>query len=142
MLNHIWNLFTKAGSLWVVWIETNWLKGRSLWQISIPTCSWSWKKLLQIRDIAKKFIRFQAGDGCKIFLCLDHWHPAWCLLGKFRYRAVYDSSYHINSKLSSVIQNGDWYWPSARSDSIVEIQSKLPDVMPGGEDKPISDSRN
>jgi hypothetical protein len=31
MLNHIWSLFTKAGSLWVAWIEANWLKGRSLW---------------------------------------------------------------------------------------------------------------
>jgi hypothetical protein len=49
MLNHIWNLFSKAGSLWVAWVEANWLKGRSLWQISIPqACSWSWKKILKL----------------------------------------------------------------------------------------------
>ncbi|XP_062155223.1 uncharacterized protein LOC133863288 [Alnus glutinosa] len=28
MLNHIWNLFTKAGSLWVAWINVNRFKGR------------------------------------------------------------------------------------------------------------------
>jgi len=49
MLNHIWNLFTKAGSLWVAWIESNSLKGRSLLQVSIPvSCSWSWKKILKL----------------------------------------------------------------------------------------------
>jgi hypothetical protein len=30
MLNHIWNIFAKAGSLWVAWVEANWAKGRSL----------------------------------------------------------------------------------------------------------------
>jgi hypothetical protein len=62
MLNHIWSLFTKASSLWVAWVEANWLKGRSLWQIPIPqACSWSWNKLLKLEDIAKSFIRFLCG---------------------------------------------------------------------------------
>jgi len=26
MLNHIWSLFAKAGSLWVAWVESTWLK--------------------------------------------------------------------------------------------------------------------
>jgi hypothetical protein len=29
MLNHIWNLFSKAGSLWVAWTKANWLNGRN-----------------------------------------------------------------------------------------------------------------
>jgi len=58
ILNHIWNLFAKAGSLWVAWVN-----------IPIPkSCSWSLKKILKFRDIAKKFIRFKVGDGSKIFL--------------------------------------------------------------------------
>jgi hypothetical protein len=53
MLNHIWSLFTRAGSLWVAWVETTWLKGRSFWHIPIPsTCSWSWKNLLKLREFA------------------------------------------------------------------------------------------
>jgi hypothetical protein len=36
MLNHIWNLIAQAGSLWVAWVEDNWLKGRSFWRVSIP----------------------------------------------------------------------------------------------------------
>jgi hypothetical protein len=69
ILNHIWNLFAKAGSLWVAWVNINWLKGRSVWQIPIPkACSWSLKKILKLRDIAKKFIWFKVGNGSKIFL--------------------------------------------------------------------------
>jgi hypothetical protein len=50
MLGHIWNLFTKVGSLRVAWIKANWLKGRSLWLVSIPVSdSWSWKKILKLR---------------------------------------------------------------------------------------------
>jgi hypothetical protein len=75
-INLIWNLFAQAGSLWVAWVEVNWLRGKSFWQISNPkVCSWSWKKLLKLRDIAKKFIRFKIGDGNRTFLWLDNWHP-------------------------------------------------------------------
>jgi hypothetical protein len=73
MSNHIRSLFTKAGSLWLAWVESTRLKGRSFWQIPIPkACSWSWKKLLQLRDIAKSFIRFKVGSGRNIFLWFDH----------------------------------------------------------------------
>jgi hypothetical protein len=62
MLNQIWTLFTKAGSLWVAWIKIKWLKGKSLRQVSIPKdCSWSWKKLLKLRNDAKKFMSFKIG---------------------------------------------------------------------------------
>jgi hypothetical protein len=30
MLKHIWNLFAQVGSLWVAWVEKNWLKGEEL----------------------------------------------------------------------------------------------------------------
>jgi hypothetical protein len=73
MINHIWNLFSKAGSLWVALIEANRLKGRSFWTLSIPSsCSWSWKKLLKLQDLAKGFIKFQVGSGSQVFLWLDH----------------------------------------------------------------------
>lgn len=29
MLKHIWSLFAQAGSIWVAWVEENWLKGKS-----------------------------------------------------------------------------------------------------------------
>jgi hypothetical protein len=68
MLRHIWNLFARAGSLWVAWVKLHLLKGKSFWQGKIPqVCSWSWMKLLKLRIIAKQFILFKVGYGENIF---------------------------------------------------------------------------
>jgi hypothetical protein len=99
------------------------------------------KKILKLRDIAKKFIRFTVGDGSKIFLWFDHWHPSGYLVDTFGYRVVYDSGFSLESKLSSIILHGEWFWPSARSDGLVDIQIQLPKIGLGGIDTPIWDSR-
>jgi hypothetical protein len=43
----------------------------------------------------------------------------------------------VEAKLSTVIRNGDWFWRPARSDALVEIQSKLAEVRFGVGDQPI-----
>jgi hypothetical protein len=138
MLRHIWNLFSRAGSLWVAWVKENWLRGRSFWQIPIPqSCSWCWKQLLKLRNLAKRFLSFKVGDGRNIFLWLDVWHPDGCLLDSYGPRVIYDAGSSLNAKLSTIIRNGDWFWPFARSDKIVELQSKLSEVVIGEVDQPI-----
>jgi hypothetical protein len=80
MMSHIWSLFTQAGSLWVAWVETIWLKGRSFWYIPIPSsCSWSRRKLLKLRELAKQLISFNIGKVSRVFL--------WCVIGILK--AVY-----------------------------------------------------
>jgi hypothetical protein len=49
------------------------------------------------------------------------------MLDSFGSMVVYDSGFPLESK-SSIILNGDWFWSSARSDAMVEIQSKLPEI--------------
>ena len=95
-----------------------------------------------MRDIAKRFLRFEVGDGENIHLWLDLWHPSGILIEKFGYKAVYDAQSSIEDKLSSVIHNGDWFWRPARSEALVEIQAKLYDISLGPCDKPVwTDSR-
>jgi hypothetical protein len=143
MLKHIWSLFAQAGSLWVAWVDKNWLKGRSFWEISIPkSCSWSWKQLLKLRDIAKEFLRFKVGDGTQIFLWLDCWHPDGYLMDRYGFRPVYDAGSCIDAKLSSIIKRGEWHWPYARSDLLVHIQSQLSLVTIGLDDQVIWKAKN
>ncbi|XP_062145358.1 uncharacterized protein LOC133852602 [Alnus glutinosa] len=138
MLIRIWNLFAKAECLWVAWVDEVWLKGKSLWQIPIPqTCSWSWRKILKLRPIARSLLSFKVGDGSKIFLWYDTWHLAGCLIDRYGYRVVYDAGFSIGPKLSSIIRNGEWYWKSVRSNSLAEIQSRLPKILIGSEDIPV-----
>jgi hypothetical protein len=93
--------------------------------------------LLKLRHLAKDFIKFEVGDGHRIHLWVDNWHPSGILFEKFGPRAVYDAQSHKDAKLSSVLSNGSWRWRPARSDALVEIQSRLPEISIGDHDKPI-----
>ncbi|XP_059442158.1 uncharacterized protein LOC132174537 [Corylus avellana] len=94
-------------------------------------------ELLNLRDIAKKFLRFEVGNRENIYLWLDLWHPAEILIEKYGYRAVYDAQSREEAKLSSVIHNGSWFWKPARSDDLVDIQASLLEISLWPIDKPI-----
>jgi hypothetical protein len=66
-----------------------------------------------------------------VFLWLDEWHPPGYLLDRYGYWIEYDSSLPLNAKLAAIIKDGDWFWTSARSDALVEIQSQLHEVNLG-----------
>jgi hypothetical protein len=138
MLRHIWSIFARSGSLWVAWVQEYLLRGKSFWSIKIPqNCSWSWRKLLKLRNIAKAFIRFEVGDGTKIHMWLDSWHPAGYLLDTYGHRVIYDAQSSLNAHLSSVLVNGQWSWRPARSEALVEIQCRIPEIVLGNSDKAI-----
>ena len=69
ILQKIWAIITKAGSLWIAWIEIYVLKGRSIWEVpNTQANSWNWKKLLQLRDLASRFIEVKNGAEVWKFL--------------------------------------------------------------------------
>jgi hypothetical protein len=137
MMRHIWSLFMRAGSLWVAWVHAVLLKGRSFWQVSIPQiCSWSWRKLLKLRDEARNFLSFSVGTGQNIHLWFDAWHPDGVLYEKYGHRVIYDAHSKLEARLDSVIIDGHWNWRPARSDQLVNIQSKLSLVPLGEMDMP------
>jgi hypothetical protein len=138
MLRHVWSLFARSGSIWVAWVRENFLKRRSFWSVGIPqSCSWSWRKILKLRDVAKRFLKFEVGSGENIHMWLDSWHPAGIFLETYGQRVVYDAHSSMEAKLSSVIVNGDWYWKPARSEALVEIQARLPELSSDLHDKVI-----
>jgi hypothetical protein len=96
--------------------------------------------LLKLHDVAKTFLHFKVGDGSRIFFWHDKWHPACYLLDHYCPQTVHDSRINIDSKLSTIIKDGDW--PYARSNSLVEIQCRLPEVTISGIDLPIWKSLN
>ncbi|XP_059430260.1 uncharacterized protein LOC132163900 [Corylus avellana] len=55
----------------------------------------------------------------------------------YGHRAVYDARSTVEAKLSSVILNGEWHWRPARSDALVEIQARLPEIRFAPYDNPL-----
>jgi len=68
---------------------------------------------------------------------MDHWHPFGVLLENFGYRIIYDSQSRLDAKLDSVLRNGLWCWKLARSEALVALQIKLPEIPLGITGKPI-----
>jgi hypothetical protein len=68
---------------------------------------------------------------------LDNWHPCGPLLEKYGFRIIYDSQSRIDTKLASVLRNEDWHWKPARSEALVDIQSRLSKGHLGAFDKSI-----
>jgi hypothetical protein len=138
MLRHVWNLFARSGSIWVAWIKENILKNKSFWDIGVSqNSSWCWRKLLKLRVLAKHFLKFDVGDGENIHLWLDHWHLCGILFDSYGFRVVYDAQSRLKAKVSSVIKNKVWYWKAARSNALVDIQSRLPEIKISACDIPI-----
>jgi hypothetical protein len=72
MLRHVWSLFARFGSIWVAWVKESFLKMRSFWSVGIPqSYFWSWRKILKLRDVAKRFLKFEVGNGENIHMWLD-----------------------------------------------------------------------
>jgi hypothetical protein len=122
MMRHIWSLFAKPKSIWVAWIQMYLLKWRSFWNVKLPQdCSWTWRKLLRIQNLARDFLKFEVGDGHGIHLWHEYWHPCGPLLESFSFRVIYDSQSSIDAKVASVLKNGNWHWKPARFEELVTI---------------------
>lgn len=93
--------------------------------------------ILKLRETAKHLKKFMVGDGRKTFLWLDSWHLDGVLFYLYGYRVIYDTRSKTDAMLFSVIRGGDWHWLPARSQNLVAIQSKLPDVKMGSHDTPL-----
>lgn len=124
-------LFQESGSLWIAWIKINLLKMRSFLLVKPnSSSSWSWKKLLKLRNLIKPMTRFVLGKGDKILFWIDQWHPKGPLLSVYSQRTLFGSDICTTTFLSQIINNGEWIWPPARSPEMLEIQSSAAGLRP------------
>lgn len=124
----IWLLFKQASFLWVAWVRNNLLKNQSFWQVKVPQqCSYGWIKILKIQELVRPSINFQVGDGSSMFF---YTRMVLCIL-KYEHHVVCHTASITNAKLSSVISNHSRSWLPARSEDLVSIQCKLPEIVIG-----------
>ncbi|GKB12253.1 hypothetical protein Tco_0846176, partial [Tanacetum coccineum] len=137
MSKHVWNIITQKESLWVRWVNTYRLKGRSFWDIpERDGACWAWKKLLKYRGIFRKHIFHKIGDGRNTSLWFDKWHTICPLSDFISKRRIATSGLSLNCKVADIIRNGMWCWPNElayRFDALPVIPP--PCIVVGKQDK-------
>lgn len=77
LLRLFWLVASGDHSLWSRWIRRQYLRSKSLWQARPPSvCSWAWRGVLRVRDLAQDCFFHKIGDGTTIRFFLDGYHNA------------------------------------------------------------------
>ncbi|GJY90065.1 hypothetical protein Tco_0505261, partial [Tanacetum coccineum] len=122
MTTHILNIISSKESLWVRWIHTYKLNGRSFWDVPVKSdMSWGWRKLLQLREIVKPFFWVKLGNGLSTSLWYDRWSSICPLITFLCPRDITREGFHLQNKVADLIVNAVWAWPQA-------WQHKAPDI--------------
>ena len=124
----LWSLLQPSpSSSWAAWARANLLRGRSLWDIPIPaTCSWSWRKILQLRPLLRPHIKHIIGDGRSTWLWLDNWLPFGPIQSLMGDRVIYDSGLSRNAKVCAIIHSNNWRWPVSNSPELLTLKASIP----------------
>nr|GEW30501.1 hypothetical protein [Tanacetum cinerariifolium] len=81
-------------SLWVKWVNTVKLKGRSFGEVDpIDSDSWGWKSMLNLKDRIKPYVVYKVRDGKKISLWYDNWCSVGPLSDLITNRMIYDARF-------------------------------------------------
>ncbi|KAJ6983822.1 hypothetical protein NC653_026591 [Populus alba x Populus x berolinensis] len=107
-LKHIWHLFTDKESMWSTWIQANLLRGKSFWQVTMPSNpSWSWRKILQSRDWCRGWFINRIGNGNSTSLWFDYWLPGGLrLIDNYSLRTLTATGLMWNARVSDIINAG------------------------------------
>ena len=131
LAKHLWKIcLHNPTSNWAICARANLLRGRSIWEIQVPTnCSWIWRKLLKLRSLFRPYIRYIVGNGQLTWLWFDFWLPMGPIIPTLGERVIYDSGLQRQTKVTPIIHEGGWRWPLANSSELLTLKEAIPQGM-------------
>lgn len=112
LLNHIWRLITKRKSLWVTWVYATALKRNNFWTMRIPSdCSWFWRNILKLRDVARTYTSTIIGNGKLINFWLDPWWQGTSIASSIKDPVIFNSGSNAQATVNDFIHSGTWSLP-------------------------------
>ncbi|KAL0725011.1 hypothetical protein Bca4012_039610 [Brassica carinata] len=93
-------------TLWVKWIWKYLIRKGSFWSVKITSSlgSWMWKKLLNLRPLAKQLIKVEINNGSNTSFWFDNWSPLGSLIDLVGERGSMDLGIPIYSTVETAIQ--------------------------------------
>ncbi|KAL0453594.1 UNVERIFIED_CONTAM: hypothetical protein Slati_1337500 [Sesamum latifolium] len=133
MSRMLWEVIqNSSSSIWVQWIYSVRLRGKTIWTVSLTEGSWSWRKMLRLRTHMLPNVIYHIGDGNRISLWHDSWHHLGPLISRFP-SGLSISGTNSKDKLRHMIVDGCWPWPVLLDSVYGEIMQSLPPIH-GGHD--------
>ncbi|GJU61810.1 RNA-directed DNA polymerase, eukaryota, reverse transcriptase zinc-binding domain protein [Tanacetum coccineum] len=132
MATHIWSIFTHRESLWVKWVHTYKLKGRSFWDVPCRgDASWGWRKLLQIRSTIRPFIWHKINNGKSTSVWFDRWTDVCPLKDLLSNWDIMRSGFSLENSLviQQKLKTQDRLWQWDVGPSMDAIPPHLSDVV-------------
>lgn len=110
--SHIWSILMGKESLWVKWIHVYKIRDRNFWDIPCRgNMTWSWRKLLQIRPLIRRFIWYTICNGAKASAWFDSWCDASPLASIVSSRDIFRAGFSLGDSVSDIVSNEGWVWP-------------------------------
>ncbi|GKA98042.1 RNA-directed DNA polymerase, eukaryota, reverse transcriptase zinc-binding domain protein [Tanacetum coccineum] len=112
IIKHLWHIVINKNSLWIKWINTIKLKGRSIWAVDEDVSdSRAWKNILKLRNDVRKFIVMNVGNGETASVMYDNWCQAGTLHSFITHRDLYNARRNANMVVKDIVKNGICMWP-------------------------------
>ncbi|GAA0170130.1 reverse transcriptase [Lithospermum erythrorhizon] len=115
MISKLWNICSKKDTIWVKWVNTVRLEGKSIWAYKKASKdSWVWKYIWKHREWLYQFVEIKSRDGKDTLIWSDPW-----LEGK----SFEDWLENIKGKLVHLVtltvadvkaSTNGWRWPTGR----------------------------
>lgn len=87
------------------------IKKEFFWQLEIPyqeSWIWIWRKIIQMRDAMKYFIRIKVGNGKSTNILFDPWSPKKPLCNMKNDKIFSQSSLRRDLRFSDIVVNGQF----------------------------------
>lgn len=104
-MKYLWKIKTKPDNFWVRLIKAKYLKNINVLDyLKKGICSRQWSHIMELREIFKKGICWQVGNGKSINFWLDNWiyHKLMIDIGIFNHTI---NNIDVNAKVSNFKYN-------------------------------------
>ncbi|GJY44923.1 hypothetical protein Tco_0433136 [Tanacetum coccineum] len=124
IVKYLWHIVNDKESLWVKWINTEKLRGRSVWEVEVDiNDSWGWKHILNLRKDVKKFMYSKIGDGNSVSVWYDNWSNIGTLDQVISHKTFYDARLSAMMTIKELMGQSNWEWPEGWTDEFPILQS-------------------
>ncbi|KAJ9536699.1 hypothetical protein OSB04_un000084 [Centaurea solstitialis] len=141
LTKHVWDICANRNSLWVSWISLFCIRQDSIWTVrALPRWSWTFRKILSIREEIRPFFHIKLGDGQSTNAWEDNWQGTR-LSAFISYRAIHNAGFLSTWTVAELASATNGVWPNDWLDRYSLLTTNvMPILMEGERDTMIWDN--